>query len=418
MKILITGASGYIGCRLVKNAIVNNHHIIAASHKSYNKNLDWIYFDLGEKPSFQLPEPVDVIFHLAANTTNKDINEQYEIAAANELISASLECGAKFVFVSSQAAREDAPTSYGRVKWRIEQDVLKAKGVVVRLGQVYGGPERGLFGTLTNFVRRLPALPAFMPPPLVQPIHVDDCAAGLLKLVELDGVQSGVYCFASPQPISFTKFLRSIARHRVHRCKLFVPVPVALVRFMARLLGPKLSIKYGLNRLNSLVELPTMNTAADMEAIGLELRSLQSGMHRSGSDQRRRLIQEAYALLVYILKTKPHSDTVRRYVRMIEQLHEGVPMCLPSLMIRWPVFIALLDNQTLINSPQEGIFNWRIDAATLIAEASTQGAYRFLGAAQPVWRVTALVQMMAAVFSDLLWRILRLIIPSSLLRIS
>jgi len=102
---------------------------------------------------------------------------------------------------------------------------------------VYGGPEKGLFGTLTGIVRKTPVLPGFIPPVTVQPIHLDDCITGILRLVEQKDIQSGTYCLASSEPVSFTCFLRSIARHRLHKYRLFIPLPVFLVRAVSKSMG-------------------------------------------------------------------------------------------------------------------------------------------------------------------------------------
>jgi NADH dehydrogenase len=375
-----------------------------------------VSFDLNNASSFIMPDKIEVIIHLAADTSGNDEVGLRELEAAKALVSAASEVGAIFLFVSSQTAVENAPTSYGRTKWLIEQEVLAVNGLVVRLGQVYGGPERGLFGILTNLVRRLPVQPAFMPSPKVQPIHVDDCAKGLLKLVDHKNMKSGVYCLASSEPISFTQFLRSIAISRVRRRIFFVPVPAFLVQCTTRIIGKKLSASLGLNRLNSLFDLPLMNTAADLETIELKLRPLSSGMHRSGNDRRCRLIQEGAALLEYILKEKPNSNLVRRYVRMVEKLRTGTALDIPTWMMRWPITLTLLDDRAITSLWQRDEFAWRIDAATVIAEASRQGAARFLGSStQTTWPLAAFFRMAIAVSLEITWRLVRLVIPSSAL---
>jgi len=419
LKILITGASGYVGSQLVKiNAIKKNHQIVLASRHRHDGVQQWVHFDLNNVSSCTVPESIEVIIHLAVDTSGNDEVRRHEVDAAKALIDEARKIGAKFLFASSQTAREDAPTNYGRTKWRIEQEVLAANGLVVRLGQVYGGPERGLFGTLTSFMQRLPVLPAFIPSPKVQPIHVDDCAEGLLKLVDHKSIKSGVYCLASPEPISFTQFLRSIAISRVRRRKFFVPVPAFLVKFTTGIISKKISTRLGLNRLNSLFDLPLMNTVADLEIVGLTLRPLSAGMHKSGNDRRCRLIQEGVALLTYILKEKPNSNLVRHYVRMAEKLRTGTALDIPVWMIRWPITLTLLDDRANTSLWQREEFAWRIDAATVIAEASRQGAARFLGSTKTMCPLTALFRMAVAVSSEIAWRLMRLVIPSSFLGLS
>ena len=417
MKILVTGARGYIGSRFISCALTNGHKIVEASREQRGAATQWWPFDLNRSSTHALPEGIDAVIHLAANTTNEEIDEQVEVAAAKNLITKADVVDAKFIFVSSQAAREEAPTSYGRIKWRIEQEVLAASGVVVRLGQVYGGPEMGLFGSLLCSIRRSFILPAFIPSPLVQPIHIEDSVEGLLNLVVGKGTRSGVYCLASPVPITFTKFIQSMARNRARVLRFYVPIPVILIRAFIIIVGSKFTTKLGLHRLISLFELPVMDTTMDLDDIGLQLRTLTSGMQRSGSDRRRRLIHEGSALLAYLLKEKPNSRLVRRYVRMVEMLRSGTPLNITPWLLNLPICLALLDTPADCESPTRNEFRWRLDAATVIAEASTQGAARFLGPTRSTRQLLAITRLTIAVISELAWRMLRFIFPSLLRRL-
>jgi nucleoside-diphosphate-sugar epimerase len=409
MKILITGASGYIGTSLVNLARTHRHEVVAASRHPLDSTPSWLPFDLHAASSLKIPEGIDAIIHLAVETTKSGDDGQNEIEAAKALIIVARKIGAKFVFVSSQTAREDAPTSYGRTKWRIEQEVLAANGIIVRLGQVYGGVEKGLFGTLVLLVRRFPILPAFFPPPLIQPIHVDDCTKGLLKFIERDDLVTGVYSLASIDTVSFTELLRSIVNYRVRRHRIFLPIPVRFIRFSTKLFGKKISTKLGLHRLISLFDLVAMDTAVDLEAIGLELRPFDNGMHRSGNDRRRRLFKEGKALLAYVLRAKPGSTLVRRYARSIEELRAGKPLALPPIFLKCPTALALLDDHSFIELQSGSEFGWRVDAATIIAEASVQGVDRFISEVSKP-RTIALTKMFIAISAELFWRLSRPIV--------
>ena len=415
MNILVTGASGYIGSRFVSYALAHNHHIIVASRKRLESAHQWMHFDINDSTRIILPEDVDAVIHLAANTSSAEDYSEHEITAAKNLQAAANDHGAKFIFVSSQTARQDAPTIYGRTKWRIERNVLAYGGFVIRLGQVYGGLKKGLFGMLVSLVHRLPVLPAFIPSPLVQPIHVDDCAKALLRLVELKDIRSDVYSLGSPEPVSFSAFLQSIAHDRLRCYRLFVPIPIFMIKFLSRILGEELSNKFGLYRLDSLFDLPLMDTANDMHAIGIELRPLCVGMHRSGSNKRRRLIHEGIALLTYILKEKPSSVLVRRYVRMVEKLRKGSSLNISKWLLKWPTNLTLLDNPRAPSSQFMKEFIWRVDAATVVAEASPQGAKRLLGVETSTWKVASVLKIVTAVILELTWSLVRFIIPSFIL---
>ena len=169
IKIVITGATGYIGTRLSVLATRHGYDVVGASRQQPASCIaTWLHFDLASNEAVVLPVGTNVVLHLAANTVaTNPLDNDVDVAAAKGLIKSAQKAGARFIFVSSQTAREDAPTPYGRNKWRIEQAVLVAGGCVVRPGQVYGGDLRGLYGTLVKAVQKLPLLPAFIPSPKV-----------------------------------------------------------------------------------------------------------------------------------------------------------------------------------------------------------------------------------------------------------
>ena len=165
MKLVVTGATGYIGCHLLSLATKKGYDVIAASRSRPQTSIfAWLPFELSSIKPLLLPQDTMAIIHLAADTTCMEKGVfQSELLAAQALLKASEKVSAKFIYVSSQSARSDGPSAYGRLKWSIEQAVLSSGGCVVRPGQVYGGVEKGLFGTLVRIVMRTPILPAFLP---------------------------------------------------------------------------------------------------------------------------------------------------------------------------------------------------------------------------------------------------------------
>lgn len=410
MLFVITGASGYIGTRLTSLALKNGHDVLTATRKRSTSFPAWIPFDLSSEAPLILPAETGVVVHLAANTEHANrLSGERELVAAQRLIKSAQQAGAKFIFVSSQTARSDAPTVYGRTKWRIEQDVLSAGGWVVRPGQVYGGDLRGLFGMLVKTVRDFPILPAFAPAPQIQPIHVDDLAEGLLRIAERGDVSRGVYSLAAIDSVSFTKFLDEIAVVRLRRWRGFLPMPIMVINVLAKLLGESWQVRLGFERLRSLFDLPTMETTSDLSKLGLVLRPLHSGMHPSGTDRRRCLLREACALFTYILKAPPTGAVLRRYVRAIELLRGGKALELPKFLLDRPVFLSLIDERVWINKAGMAEFDWRMDAATALAEATPTGAYRFLGLGRKHGLLVSLFSLTASVIKEISWRVARVV---------
>lgn len=413
MKVVITGATGYVGNRLTSLAIERGCDVVIASRQQPAfTGASWFHFDLASSEVVILPAGTDVVVHLAANTAASNLlDEVGEVAAAQRLIKSAQNAGARLIFVSSQTACADAPTAYGRIKWRIEQDVLSAGGCVIRPGQVYGAKLRGLYGTLVRVVQKLPLLPAFMPAPQVQPIHVDDLSEGLLRIAERSDINSGVYCLATSAPVSFSLFLGEIARSRLRCRRVFVPVPVVAINLFVALIGAPWRTRLGLDRLRSLFELPAMATASDLSQLGLTLRPLLAGLHPSGDDRRRRLLREGQALLVYILKERPGSAVLRRYVRALEGLRGGRELGLPGVFLSFPILLSLLGKASWSDNSSGEEFIWRLDAATMLAEASPVGAGRFLGLVGSRQGLpNSMLSIMIALVGEAFWRVTRVVV--------
>ena len=186
-----------------------------------------------------------------------------------------------------------------------------------------------------------------------------------------------VFCVAQPEPITFTEFLRSIARLRVHRHRFFLPIPYRLVACAIALAGNAIRQRFGLSRLKSLYALPILESATDLELLGVRCRPISEGMPRSGNGRRRLLLLEARCMLSYLLTPPPTISMCKRYTRAIEQLRNGTLLGLPTFILNWPILLFLLDK----NVTPCGWLNevkWRLNAGLIISEASIEGYYQYL----------------------------------------
>ena len=406
MKLLITGATGYIGQHLIRLGQAHGHEIIAASRaKPRFPNVQWIPFDLSDGSNFTVPLNTTAIIHLAANTSaEQSKNEEQEQQALRSILKSAHSARAKFIFVSSQTAHPQAATAYGRRKWNLERDALHAGGIVIRVGQVYGGEARGLFGNLLNIVSHSPILPAFFPAPQIQPIHIDDLAEALIRATTLD-CSSEILHFGKIMPIPFTNFLRHIAKHRLRKFRIFLPIPKLAIVLLANT-DPNLLRRQSWQRLTSLFTLQVMPTEKDLMRINMTLRPITSGMHVTGSDRRRALLLEARALLIYIFRTETSVWLLRRYARIIEALRSENTAVIPQFFIKYPRFLPLLERRSTNSFSQKLEFLWRLNAITLLAEASPQGATKFIEAPQKSSFLNSLRIISLAILSEFFWRVI------------
>jgi len=179
MKILITGASGFIGSFIVEEALKRGFETWAAIRKSSSK--EWLqderirFIELNLSSKAQLVEQLrgqdfDYVVHAAGVTKclNKADFHRINTEGTKNLVEALIEVEMplkRFVFVSSlsifgaikeqqpyEAIREsDAPqpnTEYGRSKLAAEQYLEKKKGlpyIILRPTGVYGPREKDYF---------------------------------------------------------------------------------------------------------------------------------------------------------------------------------------------------------------------------------------------------------------------------------
>ena len=190
MKILITGANGFVGSELTSLLAKAGHQLRLATRSGNSIESDSVTlptFAIGDIQTFDswdaYLEGVDVVVHLAARVHQMDDHDsdarqaylQSNVDATVRLAEAAIRCGVKrFIFLSSikvngedTANREpfstgdiDSPLGdYAQSKWQAEQqlDRLSAGSnidvVIIRPPLVYGPGVKANFMRLVNLAR-------------------------------------------------------------------------------------------------------------------------------------------------------------------------------------------------------------------------------------------------------------------------
>lgn len=126
MKILLTGANGFVGSHIVEELILNNYDVTCIVRK--NSNLQWIktqsvklkYGSLEDKQFLkEVVSDVDIVIHCAGVVRALDWNAYHEVnvVATKKIIESVLENNInlkKFIFISSQAAM--GPSFGGKIR--------------------------------------------------------------------------------------------------------------------------------------------------------------------------------------------------------------------------------------------------------------------------------------------------------------
>lgn len=171
MKVLLTGATGFIGSALVPLLVDNSHHVRVlvrneemARQQKWTRHVEIFQGDLGEGASLRACcEDREAIIHCAglahATGIGPKAHEMSHVRGTENLLEAAKQCGAgRFLYLSSSKAASRKPTPYARAKLAAESLVNQAQmrgGIetcVLRPAAVYGP---GMKGNLAAWIRRI-----------------------------------------------------------------------------------------------------------------------------------------------------------------------------------------------------------------------------------------------------------------------
>ena len=283
---LITGATGFIGSRLAGVAL-NRQYVVRSLSRS-----DWTgppavpreqryRGSLPEAIPGEVMQGVDVVVHCAACVDEGEkIATAVNVDGSTRLAALAIKEGVEsFIYLSSQSSRPDALSIYGKTKYAAEQVLLSLNeiNVIVTVSAAVIMYCAGLYQRLNRIVGSMPVIPLLGGGrAIVQPIHVDDLCAAIIRCDELGKtLNKATLKLGCPQGLTLAEFLQAIAQPRLRGPKRTLTIPLWPVEFVVRLferIGISLPITSG--NLKGLKSVEKMDTAADMARLNLILRPL------------------------------------------------------------------------------------------------------------------------------------------------
>ena len=261
-KILITGASGFLGFHLVNEAQKRNLDVYAAVRKSSDVshlNCKFVYLNynsVDELTEVLNKHNFDYIVHAAAITRSKEsdayekINVKY---AENLALAASRQTDLKsFVFVGSLAAigpvgyndlkiseksKKNPVTRYGASKKRAEEKLVKIPNLpltIVRPTAIYGPREKDLLVLLKTIMGGLDLYIGKKPQKLTF-IHGEDAANAILNAAQKPFVKVSTYNLTDGNTYSryeIADTIRKVTQKKAFRLHLPVPLVKAAAGFL------------------------------------------------------------------------------------------------------------------------------------------------------------------------------------------
>lgn len=299
MRILVTGASGFIGRRICALGVERGHDIVGLMRPRGGSPEA---LPPGEPVFGQLPfdvprqalENLDAVIHCAGATTGQDWAESTAITVTGTRFllegvrrwSPGLQ---RFVFLSSQSAHEGAVSAYGRTKLEAEA-LVHSSGMpyaIIRPGLVYGPGRIGLFYRMRQSVLRLPVLPLLgggRAP--VQPIEVDDLAEASFLCLDLPADESVELNLGEPEAMPLRDFLQAIAVASTGRRKKQVVIPLAPVKMVVGLAEAlRVPLPVSSDNLRGLEMVRPMDTRPSLERLNLHLKPFDEAMRTAVRDE-------------------------------------------------------------------------------------------------------------------------------------
>jgi nucleoside-diphosphate-sugar epimerase/predicted dehydrogenase len=289
MRILVTGAAGFIGSEVVAAALAAGHEVRTLARRDWSgpPHVPPRQRFFGRLP-LDLPagclDGADAVVHCAAvSDPSERRSHAVNVVGTLALAHASRQGGVRtLVFLSSQSARPDTASPYGRSKYEAERRLLLLEGievVVLRPGLVCG--LGGLFGRMVGLVRSLPVVPVLSGGSIVQPILIDDLAGAILRcLEESRALAGGVYSLGEQAGATLRELLGVIASEVAPRGKRLLSVPTAPLAVAVRA-AEALRIPLPINSANltGARAVQRMDTARDMARLGVPRRTAAEIVH-------------------------------------------------------------------------------------------------------------------------------------------
>jgi len=229
VRIFVTGATGYVGSRLVTALLTAGHQVLAATrdparlaHLGWFDDVTPLTLDASNADSvdaaFAAAGPVDVVYYLVHAIGQPDFRDADRAAAANVAAAAKAAGVRRIVYLGGFVPEDPADGDLS--------EHLTSRAEVAEALSVEGGPELvwlgaalifGAGSTSFEMLRyvgdRFPVIPIprWMDNP-IDPISIRDVLHYLVAAADADRVPAGAYDIAGPETTSYHALLKTYAR--------------------------------------------------------------------------------------------------------------------------------------------------------------------------------------------------------------
>lgn len=239
MNILLCGANGFIGRHLSQTLTAQGHHVVRGVRTI--RQVDDIAVDYAQDTHLEawLPRLANIEIVINAVGVLRDTRQQpmaaLHSAAPRALFAAAAQAGVrKIIQISALGVDGSLNTRYMRSKGEADAALQTSPldWTILRPSLVYGAD--GASAKMFRLLARLPivGLPG-QGEMLVQPVHIDDLASGVLRCLSDPTATQKIIDCAGARVLTYRQMLTSYAQQLGHRAPIFVPIPWGVMRCAA-----------------------------------------------------------------------------------------------------------------------------------------------------------------------------------------
>jgi nucleoside-diphosphate-sugar epimerase len=278
MRVLVTGATGFVGRHVCPAIIGAGHEVSAAVRRPDHPNISpgasyHVVPDIGPETEWgKALSGIDAVVHLAARVhiINEDLPDPlFEYCRVNTDGTASLAKAAagagvrRFVFLSTVKVMGERTTArpfvetdtpkpedaYGLSKWAAEKALMEAAGqgrlepVILRPPLIYGPGVGGNFLSLLELCQKASPLPLMTVNNLRSFLYVGNLVDAILRCLRPDNKAARqTYFVRDGEDLSTPALIRHVAR-ALGRPALLFPAPKSLIRLAGLMTGKSKAVR-------------------------------------------------------------------------------------------------------------------------------------------------------------------------------